>query len=128
MGSSKSVMSHDPLAGHAEATEGGLLSPGPGSTGEDSLVMPSSVTIAEVGDLKRRFMTGLENAKCLRVDCAALDVIDGAGLQLLAAVARTASERQVEVRWQSPPALLEENLVLFGLGAVVSVATTPAGV
>jgi anti-anti-sigma regulatory factor len=125
MGSSKSLMSHDPLAGHEAAPNDAAESPANVSPTE--VLLPSSLTIAEVGDIKRQFMTGLENARSLRIDCAALDVIDGAGLQLMAAVARTAAERQVELYWQSPPAMLEDNLALIGLGGFVTLAPPAPG-
>lgn len=105
------MMSHDPLAGHGAAPEG-----------EDIVVLPSSLTIVEVGDVKRQFTAGLANGRPMRIDCSALDAIDGAGLQLLAAVARTANERQIELRWQSPPPMLGESVALIGLGNVVAIA------
>lgn len=122
MASSKSVMSHDPLAdpGGATGIDAGPVVTAPQQGG--SLVMPSSLTIAEVGDFKRSLMAELERGQSVVIDCEALDVIDGAGLQLLAAVARAAAERQVELRWESPPSTLSDNLALIGLRAVVTLA------
>jgi anti-anti-sigma regulatory factor len=116
MGSSKSVMSHDPLAGGATADTA------TGAAERDTVVLPSSLTIAEVGDVKRRFMTGIQDTGRLTIDCEALDVIDGAGLQLLAAVAGFAAERAVTLDWRSPPAMLGEQLALIGLGPIVELA------
>ena len=137
MSKKKPVISNDPLTG----LDGDGIGVGEtGATGEAAaaatmagdaaeaetaggvFVLPSSLTIAEVGELYPTLAERLQQAGDLEIDCSAVDAVDGAGLQLLAALNRSASERQVSVSWKGATQVLRLAIAELGLSDLLEVA------
>jgi anti-anti-sigma regulatory factor len=121
-------MSHDPLAEIAPAepiSDSEVDSVGSeaakGSGNGEEIVLPSSLTIAEVGELHHRLTERLQVSETLAVDCSGVDVVDGAGLQLLAALNKAAIERQVSIEWQSASLPLRQGIEQLGLQKLLDV-------
>ena len=129
MSKKQPVMSHDPLA------ELGASSPSPdvgvvgsGETagdgrhqdaGEALLTLPASLTIAEVGEVHTALMHHLSNTAAVRVDGSGVEIIDGAGLQLLTAFVKAAGEKTMVVTWQAASEVLGKAARQIGVDAVL---------
>ncbi len=110
MSSKKPLMSHDPLdtvddvvlgdvaAVPAEMTAG-REPDAAGSGVDDRLVLPESLTIGEVGDYHEVLVRHLDGEAAVRIDGQALEVVDGAGMQLLLAFIKDAVGRSLTVNW-----------------------------
>jgi anti-anti-sigma regulatory factor len=136
MSTKKPVMSHDPLAGldgdagnevmarHAEAAQAQAAVDDASVAGAEDrvLVLPSSLTIAEVGELFPTLSERLRQGGELTIDCSEIDAIDGAGLQLLAALNKSAIEQQVSISWQGAADTLQRAITELGLGDLLEVA------
>lgn len=102
MSKRKPVMSHDPLAEVPSAATGKADT----TSAEDSApaaalaVLDSSLTIADVSECHTCLRLHLQGEGALQLDGGAVEMIDGAGLQLLAACVKQAREQGREVRWQ----------------------------
>ena len=129
MSKKQPVMSHDPLAdlgasgpspdvGAARSDE----SAGDGrhqDPGEVLLVLPTSLTIAEVGEVHTTLMNHLANTATVRVDGSGVEIIDGAGLQLLTAFVKAAGEKAMMVTWQAASEVLGKAARQIGVDAVL---------
>jgi anti-anti-sigma regulatory factor len=89
--------------------------------GDDEIVLPASLTIAEVGELHRDLAERLQASDSLTIDCSGVDAVDGAGLQLLAALNKAAIERQVGIVWRSASASLRQGISQLGLQNLLDV-------
>lgn len=134
MSKKKPVMSHDPLAGLVEETgveaDAGLnaetATAADAGTGEGKpgsvLKLPSSLTIAELGELHPVLAERLQQGNDLSIDCSQIELVDGAGLQLLAALNKSAVERQVSISWHGATEVLVQAIAELGLNDLLEVA------
>lgn len=137
MGKKRPVMSHDPMTGLDET--GDDIRPdvasAPGvrktsvasdinkSAHTDSAVvmLESTLTIAESTELHEILLGHVRSMKPLTINAAEVDIIDAAGLQLVAATFRTANEKGLSVQIDAPSACFVSAArqvgldVLFGL-------------
>jgi anti-anti-sigma regulatory factor len=140
MSTKKPAMSHDPLADLA-AGVGDMSDPGgstPAETAADTgpdlaagvgaekgagvVSLPSSLTIVEVGELYPMLAERLGQGASLSIDCSAVDAVDGAGLQFLAALNKSAVERQVGIDWHGATEVLQRAIAELGLSDLLDVA------
>ncbi|HOP15955.1 MAG TPA: STAS domain-containing protein [Gammaproteobacteria bacterium] len=136
MSKKQPVMSHDPLAGlsgdsQASATDGPSPDEGvePSTTqargvscvagGEALLVLPASLTIAEVGEMHTVLMNHLGNAAAVKFDGSSVEIIDGAGLQLLTAFVKTATEKALMVTWHGASETLGQAARRIGVDSIL---------
>lgn len=122
-------MSHDPLADIepvetavvAAASAQDAMATAGAASGDADIVLPPSLTIAEVGELHRDLAEHLQAGESLTIDCSGVDAVDGAGVQLLAALNKAAIERQVRVVWRSASAPLRQGILQLGLQNLLDV-------
>lgn len=136
MSKQKIVMSHDPLADLDEGDAGAPVSvrspdqkealdasadEAPGSALENSLSLelPSSLTIADVGEIYALLRDALQQDAEVTLDGSSVDVIDGAGIQLLAALFKEASEKQLTIRWSGASDPVVQAAAQMGLSSVL---------
>lgn len=80
------------------------------------LVLPEELTVYHVSQLREDWLAWLaRTASTVRVDGAGVSQVDGAGIQLLAALLRTLDTRQVAWQLQAGEGALREALHIFGL-------------
>lgn len=116
------VISHDPL----EATED--AAPEEESVEETveanqdiaaadgkQILLGDSLTIREVSELLGDITSALDLGGTVVVDGGEVESIDGAGLQLLCAVMKSAQEKGVEISWQATSECLKEGAIQLGL-------------
>ena len=122
--SNKPVMSHDPLAGVSDdvigdmpavpegivAARGGEQQPASGV-----LVLPDSLGIAEVGDFHAELSSRLADAGAVSIDGSAVESIDGAGIQLLAAFVKDMVTRSSVVTWVAASDTLRRAAAQMGV-------------
>lgn len=121
------VMSHDPLAGLAEsATVNDTVSPREmsdnGRQPEESgavIVLESTLTVAESAELHEALLGHMQALTPLVIDASEVEMIDTAGLQLLAATIKTASEKGVPVRIDAPSECLVGAARQIGLAGLL---------
>jgi anti-anti-sigma regulatory factor len=110
MSSKKPLMSHDPLDDITDETLGDVAAvpeevteakeaDAAGDGVNDRLVLPENLTIGEVGDYHEVLLRHLDRESAIRIDGQALQVIDGAGVQLLLAFVKDAVARSMAVNW-----------------------------
>lgn len=131
--SSKQVMSHDPLAGDDEEIVGdvpavpdGLAIPNPKekAAGEGVLILPDVVTIADVGNLSSELVSLLMERGVVSIDASAVESIDGAGLQLLAAFIKDLVGKSSVVTWLEVSDVLRASAVQLGLSGALQLDKT----
>jgi anti-anti-sigma regulatory factor len=126
MSNKKPVMSHDPLAGLDESEAAGevvvvpeaakLNSAAQGVKDEAGvLVLESSLTIADVAAYQAVLQNALDLGGPKRVDGRDVEVIDGAGLQLLTAFVKEMTEKAQQVSWLGVSENLERAARQFGV-------------
>jgi ABC-type transporter Mla MlaB component len=92
------------------------------------LALPAELTIYTVGELHPQWLTWLQQGPADAVaDVVASDVeqVDGAGLQLLLALARGVAERGRTLRIGSPSAVLRSGAAALGLTGWLQAHATP---
>lgn len=112
------VMSHDPLADLSEpqvTSAEPAVSPGAEGAEDQPVELPSSLTIADVGELHSTLVPKLQRVAPLFLDGKHVEVVDGAGLQLLASLVKTALEKGIEIRWQGASDGLLRAASQFGI-------------
>ena len=138
------VMSHDPLLGledDAAATgeetisepsvDAGLAAGGDAevmeaAASEASFALPDSLTIADVDELHKTLNGLLVNDGVLELDGGDVEMVDGAGLQLLAALFKEAASRQKVLRWQATSDALRRGAQDIGLSELLSLDASEA--
>jgi len=130
------VMSHDPLAdleGSASPVDGQEpeVAQEPGEApvqpdvatvdggGDEPLCLPSSLTVADVGEWHAQVVAQLQSAGALTIDGTDVEMIDGAGLQLLAALFKEASTGRCTIAWKDASEVLVNGAGQLGLSAVL---------
>jgi phospholipid transport system transporter-binding protein len=84
-----------------------------------SLILASECTVAEADALKSELARRLDEPEAVTVDVTALQRIDTAGLQLLAAFVRDRRTAGRTFAWRGRAAALEAAAVLLGLDSVL---------
>jgi len=122
-------MSHDPLAGLADLddeagathTEAAGLS---GATKDDAstgvIKLESNLTIADAATCHKAWLSQMDQAKGISLDASDLEMIDGTGLQLLAALFKEANERDIPIAWASTSGSLINAANGIGLTGVLA--------
>ena len=140
MSKKQPVMSHDPLAdvsatdvseptaiasadSDEASSDAGLADSGVGS----SVALPSSLTISDVGELYADLLQRLSSGESLHLEGGDIEVVDGAGLQCLAAFFKDAAEKQIAVEWTSTSDALLQGAEQIGLGAALNLQGTQQG-
>lgn len=139
-----SVIGFDPLAWMKDGHESRVAGPGAGIPGpvpeareETGVVevardtpratpgpivtLDETLTIEQVGALHAELGRQLGCAQVV-LDAGALQRIDAAGLQLLAAFVRTAAGRGAQIEWRSPTAALRDAARRTGLAPALRLA------
>jgi len=126
-------MSHDPLAGDDEEIVGdvpavpdGLAIPNPKekAAAESVLILPDVVTIADVGNLSSELVSLLMERGVVSIDGSAVESIDGAGLQLLAAFIKDLVGKSSVVTWLEVSDVLRASAVQLGLSGALQLDKT----
>ena len=84
-----------------------------------ALTLAAQCTLAEAESLKSELARRLEHSGTVIVDTSALERIDTAGLQLLAAFVRDRRMAGRAVQWRGPAGALESAAALLGLGRML---------
>ena len=84
--------------------------------------LASSLTIAEVSSLKKTILDLFRSASGVTLDGSEIEQVDGAGIQLLAAVMKEAGERQIEIRWSGASQQLRSAATQLGLDELLGLA------
>lgn len=86
--------------------------------------LEQSLTIAEVGEWHSNLLSQCDAEKCLILNGGDLEMVDGAGLQLLVALMKEMVERQVTVSWSSSSETLKLAAQSIGLSDVLGLDET----
>lgn len=128
------VMSHDPLAElvdpamnvdqvspEFDTSTDGPSDAGSGAVppGEAILKLPASLTIADVAGLHATLMDYLTQGVGIELDGSEVELIDGAGVQLLAAAAKSANDKALAFNIDSPTSVLARAVSQIGLSALL---------
>jgi len=131
MSGKKEVMEHDPLADMADDENEGkvtrdvldatspVAATEPGATDEGLVDLEQSLTIAEVSEWHEKIMGLCDTEDQLSLKGGDLEIVDGAGLQLLAATMKEAAERHIVVTWFSVSDQLKRAAESVGLAAAL---------
>lgn len=104
-----------------EAAESGVEPPAAPAAPErpDTVVLGPSCTLREAVRLRGELLTRLDVGEPVRIDGAAVERVDTAGIQLLVGFAIDCMERGIVFSWTARSALLEEAIRLLGVGALL---------
>lgn len=83
------------------------------------IVLDEALTIADVGRWHARLLAAAQPGSTLVIDASALDQVDGAGLQLLAATVLDAGRRGYDVSLQASSPALREAAARLGLSSLL---------
>ena len=89
------------------------------------LRLPATLGIAQVAELRRQFDESLNSDRPLAIEAAAVEQVDGAGLQLLLAFQRAAASAGRTPVWRKPSPRLMEAAVLLGLDGALGLSPDP---
>jgi anti-anti-sigma regulatory factor len=89
---------------------------------ETQVTLADSLDIAQVQTLHATLREALARAQPVALDAAAVQRVDTAALQVLAAFVRTAQARGVAVSWRTVPESLTRAAGLLGLRDVLGLA------
>ena len=84
-----------------------------------TVALDGALEISMAAELSQRFRAALTAARPIELDVAALERVDGAGLQLLAAFLREARRQQLPCRWRGAPTRLIEAAALLGVAELL---------
>lgn len=125
MSKKQPVMSHDPLAAFPATDEPVDAAPPaessvPARDGDAAAItLPVSMTIADVGELHESLSNKLSEGQKLCLDGSEVEIADGAGMQLLAALFKEAGERQLAVEWTQTSDVLTSAAAQIGLSEIL---------
>lgn len=84
------------------------------------MVFGSDCTIREVTELHRKLLALLdEGRKPIMLDATAVDLVDTAGMQLLAGFTIECMERGIEFGWRGRSQAVEQAVRLLGIGPLL---------
>ena len=92
----------------------------------DEFALPAELTIYSAAELRRQLLAHVDahaDAEACRIDGAAVDQVDAAGLQLLVSLARTLAPLGRTLRMGQPSAALVAACETLGLTASLIEAT-----
>ena len=126
MSKKEPLMSHDPLADLGiEETPTSVDADVQNKGDPDSaLQFAASLTIGDVGDFYEVCHQALDDSGPFILDAEAVEVIDGAGIQMIAACVKEAIEQGREVRWQSTSEALVRAARIMGVDESLSLNTS----
>ena len=104
-----------PATARGKAASGPRLRPNKRAGQQGLLALTAECTVAEAEALKSQLMRRLDESGPVTVDVSALQRIDTAGLQLLAAFVRDRRTAGRKVEWQGRAAALDAAVGLLGL-------------
>jgi ABC-type transporter Mla MlaB component len=81
----------------------------------------STLTIKNVDQWHGRFESALGGVKSIKIEAAALDQVDGTGLQLLCSLFTTAREIELSIGWGETSARLGQSAGFFGAYNVLGI-------
>lgn len=88
---------------------------------ETVVELPQELTIAACQALHERLVGALDQAQAVVLEAGAVERIDSAALQTLAAFFTSAATVQgVEVSWQAPPGCVREAAAMLGLAPLLA--------
>jgi len=119
MSKNKPLVSHDPLADLGIEEAPAPVGADAPDTENSVLQFEASLTISDVGDFYEVCHQALENTGPFVLDGEAIEVIDGAGLQMIGACVKEAIEQGREVRWQATSAALVRAAQVMGLDEIL---------
>ncbi len=93
--------------------------PAPGVAEDAVLRLDSCLTVAEVGELGGQLLGVFDGGSDLALDGSGIEQIDGAGVQLLAALMKEAALQQVSVSWTGSSPELREAAAQLGLSELL---------
>jgi phospholipid transport system transporter-binding protein len=106
-------------AGRAPAAARGKAAPTPAPLGtvadDGALTLGAECTVVEADAIKAQLAQRLQESACVTMDVTALQRIDTAGLQLLAAFVRDRRTAGLAVQWRGRAPALETAAGLLGL-------------
>jgi anti-anti-sigma regulatory factor len=85
----------------------------------DLIELPAECTIADAGELKERLMKILGHPTALTFDCSAVQRVDTATLQMLAAFVRDRRAEGLPVEWSTDGAAFKSAASLLGLSSLL---------
>lgn len=102
-----------------------------GGTRDDGaavIALDANLTIAETAALQEVLLARLRSTTTCRIDASEVESIDTAGLQLIAAAAKTAAEKGLELTIDKPSERFIDAACQIGLGGLLGVesAVPPA--
>ena len=128
-------MSHDPLVGLTDAegvspaeappmpiTEEHAPNRGDGGVSDRDatvVLLESTLTIAEAAELHEDLLGHMRAMNPLVINASDVEMVDTAGLQLIAATFKTASEKGVSVRIEAPSECFAGAVRQIGLGVLL---------
>ncbi len=86
---------------------------------------PAVLDIAAVQDFHGTLRAALDGAEGLTLDGSAIERIDTAGLQLLAACCQEATDRQIPLHWQGTTDVLHEAATRLDLQRLLQLPDSP---
>ena len=111
-------MSHDPLA----ELDASVASAADEVTAEPRVLsLVPSLTIVDVGEFYEACHAALHTTGPLLIDGSAVEVIDGAGLQLISCCVKDAIDNGKEVQWQQVSEALARSSAIMGLSSALAI-------
>ncbi len=110
--SPKNVIEHDPLSLSEEEQANEVIEP-------SVIDLGCSLMISEVESCRNDLLNALQGGQSLILDGSEIEQIDGAGLQLLAAVALEAEKLSVVFKWHGASQILCEAAGQLGLADII---------
>jgi anti-anti-sigma regulatory factor len=130
MSRKKPLMSHDPLedvvADGPEPNDREVDEAADAAEAGGVVALEANFTIAEVAGQRDRLAAAVVPGGELLVDAGELEMIDGAALQLLAAVANECRARACRLTWRNVPETLRRNAAVMGLEEALGLHAEPA--
>lgn len=115
----RSAASRQPAAARGKATRPAKASVQGGTPAERSLTLAAECTVAASDSLKAELLRRLDESAPVILDVSALQRIDTAALQLLAAFIRDRRTAGRAVEWHGRAAALDSAAALLGLNAML---------
>jgi anti-anti-sigma regulatory factor len=110
------VMSHEPRPGIDERIDDTA------PVDDGAWRLPASLTIADVGELRLQWNEWLADDAPVTIDGIAVEIVDGAGMQLLAALFTEAARRRLPVLWSGHAPVIDQAAAELGLDGLLGLA------
>jgi anti-anti-sigma regulatory factor len=125
-------MTEEAIAANAESPTPENENRSPAATGEAdaksaTVALDASLTIAETAALQEIILAHFRSMTPLCLDASEVEMIDTAGLQLVATAYKTASEKGLEFRIHDPSQKFVQSANQIGLGELLGIQGPAAG-